>query len=222
MCGRYSFAVDDALIWERFGVRVQTAIYKASYNCAPSQRLAILSGQEPLTLNYFRWGLIPSWARDAAIGNKMINARSETILEKPAFNQAFLKRRCLVPADSFYEWTKNPGKTPYRILLKNSPCFSMAGIWEQWKNNDGEVIRSFAILTTQANRLIAPLHDRMPVILHREEERFWLTPLPETGLIAMLKPFPPELMEAYPISNIVNAPKNNSPEIHAPLTTTLF
>jgi len=217
MCGRYSFAIEDALIWERFGVRVRTAIYKASYNCAPSQQLAVISEKEPLTLNFFRWGLIPSWARDAAIGNKMINARSETILEKPSFHQAFLNRRCLVPADSFFEWGKKPEKTPYRILLKNRDCFAMAGIWEQWKNSTGEVIRTFAILTTCANQQISTIHDRMPVILHRDDERRWITPQPVADLISMLKPYPSEMMEAYPISTLVNAPQNNSSEIHNPL-----
>jgi len=119
MCGRYSFAILDDLIEQRFGIRVRTAIYKARYNCAPTQDLAVITGENPEELRFYRWGLIPYWAKDPDIGNRMINARSETITEKPSFKHAFKSRRCLVPADSFYEWKRDKEKMPYRILMKD-------------------------------------------------------------------------------------------------------
>ncbi|NQV03187.1 MAG: SOS response-associated peptidase, partial [Bacteroidia bacterium] len=149
MCGRYSFAIEDELIKERFGVSVRSAIYKARYNCAPSQELAIISNHDPKELQFFRWGLVPFWAKDPLIGNKLINAKAETITEKPSFRNAFRHRRCLVPADGFYEWEKNGTKTPYRIIMKNDAPFAMGGIWEKWVSSDGEIIHSFSIITTE-------------------------------------------------------------------------
>ena len=176
MCGRYSFVVEDALIWERFGIRVRTAVYKAVYNCAPSQDLPVITNEGDGALELLRWGLVPSWAKDPSVGARMINARSETVMEKPSFRNAFRNRRCLVPADSFYEWERQGKKMPFRILLKSRMPFAMAGIWEQWEKRDGPLLRSFSILTTRANELIAPLHDRMPVIVPKGDEDKWLDP----------------------------------------------
>jgi putative SOS response-associated peptidase YedK len=216
MCGRYSFAVEDALIKERFGVSVRTAIYKARYNCAPSQDLAVIQGTDPLSLAFFRWGLIPSWAKDPAIGNRLINARAETIEEKPSFRSAFRSRRCLVPADGFFEWKKDREKTPYRIVMKDRQPFAMAGIWERWTAPDGEIVHSFSILTTGPNALMAAIHDRMPVILHPEEETLWLGQTEPARLKELLRPFPAEKMEAYPVSKLVNAPVNDRAEVLEP------
>ncbi|MCX6285086.1 MAG: SOS response-associated peptidase [Bacteroidetes bacterium] len=218
MCGRYSFAVVDELIEERFGVRVRTAIYKARYNCAPGQDLAVISNHSPDELSFFRWGLIPSWARDKSIGYQLINARSETITEKPSYKNAFRCRRCLVPANSFFEWTKDREKDPYRILMKDEKPFAMAGLWDQWTTTDGEIIHSFSILTTSPNELMHDIHERMPVILAQADEKRWLSPLPESELIDLLKPYPAEKMKAYKISKLVNSPKNDSAEILTPVS----
>ncbi|MEI6890332.1 MAG: SOS response-associated peptidase [Bacteroidales bacterium] len=218
MCGRYSFAAIDELIEERFGVRVRTAIYKARYNCAPGQELAVISNLNPETLSFYHWGLIPSWAKEKSIGYRLINARSETITEKPSYKSAFRGRRCLVPADSFFEWKKDGDKNPYRILMKDEKLFSMAGIWDHWTTPDGEIIHSFSILTTSPNELLSGIHDRMPVILGRADEKRWLSPLSDSELMSMLKPYPPEKMKAYKISKLVNSPKNDSAEILIPVS----
>jgi putative SOS response-associated peptidase YedK len=216
MCGRYSFAIEDELIRERFGVSVRSAIYKARYNCAPSQNLAVISTEDPSIVSFYRWGLIPFWAKDPSIGNKLINARAESIVDKPSFKQAFRLRRCLVLSDGFFEWKKSKDKTPYRICFQDHSPFSMAGIWENWKNPEGEVIRSFSIVTTRANSLIDNIHDRMPVILNREDEHKWLSSSPEEELLELLKPYPPERMITYPVSPKVNSPLNDIPEILEP------
>src|ERR1039457_679668 len=154
MCGRYSFAIEDELIKERFGVTVRSAVYKPRYNAAPAQDLAVISNDAPDTLSFFRWGLIPFWAKDASTGYKMINAKAETILEKPSFRNAFKSRRCLVLSDGFYELGKDQDKIPYRITLKGGIPFAMAGIWEKWASPDGEIIHSFSIITTGPNQLM--------------------------------------------------------------------
>jgi len=213
MCGRSSFAIDDELIKERFGVTVRSAIYKARYNCAPTQELPVISNDQPGELQFFHWGLIPFWAKDPSIGNRLINAKAETITEKPSFKNAFRRRRCLVPADGFYEWKKNGTNVPFRIVLKNGTPFAMAGIWERWVSGDGAPVHSFSIITTGPNELMAPIHDRMPVILLPEEEQRWLSDIDDHHLMAMLKPYPAERMTAYPVSNLINSPRNDNPEV---------
>jgi putative SOS response-associated peptidase YedK len=204
------------MIKERFGVTVRTAIYKARYNCAPTQKLAVISNENPGELSLYRWGLIPFWAKDIAIGNKLINARAETILEKPAFKNPFQHRRCLVLSDGFYEWKKGTGKTPFRITRKDGSAFAMAGIWDKWINPEGEEIRSFAILTTRPNVLMEKIHDRMPVILDRETEKRWIEKTPVEDLIGMMQPCEAASLLAYPVSNLVNSPRNDAPEIMEP------
>jgi putative SOS response-associated peptidase YedK len=199
MCGRYSFAIEDELIRERFGVSVRSAIYKARYNCAPTQNLAVISTEDPDSISFYRWGLIPFWAKDPSIGNKLINARAETIAEKPSFKQAFRTKRCLVLSDGYFEWEKTKEKTPYRICIQGCLPFAMAGIWDQWKNPEGVVIKSFSIITTRANSLVEGIHDRMPVILNREDEKKWLTPAPEEKLLELLPPSPSDGMLLYPV-----------------------
>ncbi len=216
MCGRYSFAIEDALILERFGLRVRTAIYKARYNCAPTQNLAVIANEAPDELRFFRWGLIPYWAKDASIGNKLINARAETLVEKPSFKNAFRNRRCLVPATGFFEWKRNAEKTPYHIMLKNGDPFCFAGLWDKWVTSDGEIIHSFTIITTSPNGLMEQIHDRMPVILPMEQEHRWIAPQPDPSLVELLKPFPAGMMKAYPISKLVNSARNDAPHILEP------
>lgn len=203
MCGRYSFAIEDALILERFGIRVRTAIYKARYNCSPTQNLAVIANDAPDTLKYFRWGLIPYWAKEPSIGNKLINARAETLLEKPSFKNAFRSRRCLVPATGFYEWKHDTVKTPYHIGMKNGGAFSFAGLWDKWISGDGEIIHSFTIITTSPNELVEKIHHRMPVILPRDDEQRWIVPHPDPSLLELLKPYPAEKMEAWPVAKLL-------------------
>lgn len=219
MCGRYSFAPDLKVVNEHYDITASTEDAAPNYNCAPTQMLPVISNDQPRGLSRYRWGLIPFWAKDASIGNRLINARGETIASKPAFKNAFKRRRCLVPADAFYEWLKpDKGKLkiPFRIVLKNQPVFSMAGIWEEWKDPAGEPVRSFSIITTSPNALMAEIHDRMPVILPKEREEIWLNATDEAELQEMLKPFPAALMDAYRISEKVNSPRNNSPDIIIP------
>lgn len=222
MCGRYSFILEDELIWERFGVRVRTAVYKARYNCAPGQELAVISNEDPRNLQFFRWGLIPSWSKDPGVGNKMINVKSETILEKASFREPFKRRRCLVPADGFYEWRKEKEKTPYRFTLKDGSPFAFAGIWNEWKHPDGQSIRTFSILTTGPNELTGQVHDRMPVILRKEDETNWLSVADEKKLLAMLNPYPAGEMTCYPVSRLVNSPTNDNPDVILPSPGELF
>ena len=227
MCGRFSLTVQDADLEAFFGLEETDGMYVPRFNGAPGQSLPVILAEAeaaPL-LRLFRWGLVPSWAKDPRIGYKMINARAETILEKPAFRQAFSKQRCLVPADGFYEWQKRgKQKVPYRICLKESPLFAMAGIWESWKDAEGRPLHSFSILTTGANALVAPIHPRMPVILPREGYTPYLKGDSREAL-QWLQAYPADEMQAYTISSLVNHPANDGPEIlepHAYPGTSLF
>ena len=215
MCGRFSFSPLAKIIEDRFDVKVDSS-YKPRYNSAPSQNLAVITNVDPGRITFMKWGLVPFWAKDPKIGNRMINAISETIAEKPAFRNAFKKKRCLIPADSFYEWKRlSPKeKIPYRILLKDESLFAMAGIWESWKSPGGELLNTFSILTTSPNILMENIHDRMPVILQREDEQKWLADENPEALHDLLKPFDENRMTAYPISKLVNSPFNEEEKIH--------
>ena len=184
-------------------------------------RVAVITNMQNLRMEMVRWGLVPYWAKYPSIGSKMINARSETIQEKPSFKNAFQRRRCLIPADGFYEWMRGvPGKstsTPYYFHLANHKPFAFAGLWELWKSPEGEELRTCTIITTSANELVARVHDRMPVILTGESMNAWLQPGSSDHLMPLLKPYPPELMASYPVSRAVNSPDRDSPELVAPL-----
>lgn len=218
MCGRFSFVMEDALIRERFGVRVTTAIYKARYNCAPTQSLAVITSDRPDELQFMRWGLIPSWAKDKSIGPKMINARAETVSEKPSFRSALKSRRCLVPATGFFEWKREgKSKIPFLIRMKEQNGFCFAGLWDRWNSPEGEFIESFTIITTTPNELVSGIHDRMPVILPRESEKRWLgTATDLHDITSLLQPFPPEQMEACAVSSRVNSTTNDDPSVLLP------
>jgi putative SOS response-associated peptidase YedK len=213
MCGRFSLTANEAELNLRFELEGGTAPYVPRYNGAPSQPLAVITNENPRKLSYHRWGLIPPWAKDISIGNKMINARAETITEKPSFRTPLFSKRCLVPADGFYEWQQDSGKQPYRIFVKNNPIFSMAGLWEKWKSPDGTIIESFNIITTEANSFMQPIHNRMPVILKPGDEKKWLESCDKEEILSLLKQYPSDEMDAYPVSKLVNSPRNDVPEI---------
>jgi putative SOS response-associated peptidase YedK len=213
MCGRYVIKSPAAKLKVRFQLD-EMPLFEPRYNIAPTQQVPIvrLGDSSKSKLITARWGLIPSWAKDAKIGNKLINARGETVAEKPSFRSAFRKRRCLVPADGFYEWKKlDGGKQPHFIHLRDEEPFAFAGLWEHWTNpNDGEVIESCTIVTTEANSLMRTLHDRMPVILPAQDYERWLDPATQDveALKALLRPYPSEDMTAYPVSTYVNNPRH--------------
>ena len=218
MCGRYSLFAEFRIIEERFGeATFEEEDYEESYNIAPSQMvLSVINDGTKNRVGYLKWGLVPAWAKDPKIGFKMINARAETAHEKPSFREAFKKRRCLIVADSFYEWKRDEGrKIPMRIKMKNDQLFAMAGLWESWKDENGKLVHTCTILTTEANELMSSIHERMPVILKQEDEQSWLNP--NINKVDELRPFliPLEdgLLEAYEVSDKVNSPKNNAREL---------
>jgi putative SOS response-associated peptidase YedK len=214
MCGRYTLATPAGRLAEQFGIAGSSVELPPSYNVAPTQGVAAVveeGGQRRLEV--LRWGLIPPWADDPQIGSRMINARSETAPGKPSFRRAFRERRCLIPADGFYEWRRTNGaKQPYFIHMEGGGPFAFAGLWESWsKGGEGEV-RTCTILTTEANTLVGEIHDRMPVILAADAYDVWLDPASERDeLTALLAPYPEDGMEAYPVSRFVNSPQNNDP-----------
>lgn len=218
MCGRFSFSPLAKIIEDRFDVKVDSTRYRPRYNSAPSQDLAVISNLNPGELSFFRWGLIPFWAKDKSIGNKMINAKAETIAEKPSFKNSLKLKRCLVLSDGFYEWkTISPKeKIPYRITLTDNELFAMAGIWDSWKDKEGTLINSFAIITTIPNKLMENIHTRMPVILDRKDEKSWLTGNDTAFLQSLLKPYPEAEMTTFPVSKLVNSPANDIPEVLNP------
>ncbi len=218
MCGRFTLFTDIEEIKERFDIQGSfDEEYQFSYNIAPSQSvLSVINDGVRNRLGYLRWGLIPFWAKDEKAGYKMINARAETIAEKASFRNAYKKKRCLIVADSFYEWKKTPErKIPMRIKLKNHAPFGMAGLWESWKSPEGISIYSCSVITTVPNELMTSIHDRMPVILKPEDEKDWLNPSinDPAYLQQYLKPFDSEQMEAFEVSTDVNSTKNNSPNL---------
>lgn len=214
MCGRFSFSPLAKIIEDRFDVKVDNN-YKPRYNIAPSQQVAVISNANPGQLSYYRWGLIPFWAKDKKIGNNMINAKAETVIEKPSFKNSFKRKRCLIPVDGFYEWKKidDKLKIPYRIMMQDESLFSLAGLWDTWKDENGELLHSFTILTTTPNELMAEIHSRMPVILQRKHEKLWLEENDTEMLESLLVPFDADIMTAYTISKLVNAPVNDSPKV---------
>jgi putative SOS response-associated peptidase YedK len=215
MCGRFVQATGAKQLSERMDLPSGSLFDRPRFNVAPTTPIAAIraSRNEGRELVALKWGLIPSWSRD---GKGFINARSETAAEKPTFRSAFKKRRCLIPADAFYEWQKKKDgtKQPFAIRFKGAEPCAFAGLWEVWTNHEsGEEIESCTILTTGANKLMKPIHDRMPVILPEDAYASWL----ENADASVLKPYDPKGMEAYPISTYVNSPRNEGPKCIAPL-----
>ncbi len=220
MCGRFTLTSNLDDLQGRFGFLGDDLDHRPRYNVAPTQQVLAVTNDGERRAQFLRWGLIPFWAKDPRIGYRMINAVGETVATKPAFRAAFKKRRCLVLADGFFEWKKEgKAKIPTYIFLKSREPFAFAGVWETWKSPEGEVVRSCAILTTRPNAFIEPIHNRMPVILSSEAEALWLDPMTEEPdiLAPLLIPFPAELLDCYPVSNLVNSPKNFGPECIQPV-----
>jgi putative SOS response-associated peptidase YedK len=219
MCGRYTLKTPVEKLAEEFGFEASSVELPPNYNVAPTQQVAaVLEEGGERHLELLRWGLIPSWADDPGIGSRMINARAETAPEKPSFRRAFRERRCLIPADGFYEWRRTNGaKQPYYIRMKEGRPFAFAGLWESWKDDGDPEIRSCTILTTGPNDLLAEIHDRMPVILPAGSYDAWLDPEADRDeLYGLLAPYPEDEMEAYPVSRFVNSPQNNDPRCIEP------
>jgi len=222
MCGRFTLITSAEVVAEQFQL-IEVPSLSPRYNVAPTQPVAAVRpspGNGGRELVLLRWGLIPFWAKDSAIGSRMINARSETVAQKPAFRAAFRRRRCLVPADGFYEWQRQErGKQPFYIRLDDEKPFAFAGLWEHWEGPDENTIDSCTVLTTEPNDLIRLLHNRMPVILAPKDYDLWLDPgVQEAELLQpLLRPYPSENMIAYPISTWVNSPSNEGPQCIEPL-----
>lgn len=221
MCGRFTLTVNPADLQETFENYTFPQQFSPRFNIAPTQPVLAIPNDEQNEADFFIWGLIPMWAKDPGIGNKLINARAETLAEKPSFRGSLKYKRCLVIADGFYEWKSGTGKTktPYFIHMTNRKPFAFAGLWDSWNSPDGSQVKSCTIITTEPNDLMALIHNRMPVILHPREYAKWLDPSPQTPekLSPLLKPFPAEDMNAYPVSTMVNKPENDIPELVVPV-----
>lgn len=218
MCGRYTLTKPNSELKNDLQVEIPGQL-QPIYNACPTMPLPVICNKDKQHLNFFHWGLVPFWAKDISIGPKLINARSETLGEKPAFRAAFRYKRCLVPADGYYEWqTQGKSKIPYRITLKDEPLITFAGLWEVWHSPEGDMLYSFCIITTEAAPQIAHLHNRMPLILQNAEQReLWLSDINNTKyLTPLLQPYAQPLY-FYPVSQAVNKAGLNTPELIRPL-----
>lgn len=212
MCGRLSLFTPRWLLESRFAAEFD-APYDPRYNVAPSESLAAIRNDAPETITSLTWGLIPHWADDPSIGNRLINARAETLADKPSFRDAYDERRCVILADGFYEWREDGGvKQPYRIAREDDEPFAFAGLWERWERS-GDARETATIVTTEPNDVVRPLHDRMAAILPPGEERRWLDADDEGERASLLKPYQGDDLRAYPISTRVNDPSNDGPSI---------
>jgi putative SOS response-associated peptidase YedK len=222
MCGRYTLRHPTKQIAARFEVtEVIDATFAemqpdvSRYNIAPTQPIAVVTENSPRTLEMMRWGLVPSWAKDPSIGSRLINARAETLTEKPSFRTALTRRRCIIPADGFYEWRRRGAtRQPLMVHRKDDDLFGFAGLWDEWTSPDGSPLRTCTIITCAPNSLMADIHDRMPAILRREDEAHWLdrTERSPLELLALLAPYPDEEIEASMVSKAVNSVANDGPE----------
>lgn len=213
MCGRYSLAKNKLELEERFQAEMLEP-FQPRYNIAPTQLVPVITAESPKGFSHFYWGITPDFAKNKPVSQKFINARSETVTEKVSFKSSFQRKRCLVPADGFFEWKRlgKKTKTPYRFTLLDGGLFAMAGIWDEYETTEGEVKHTFLILTTTPNELLTDVHDRMPVIIEKNKEGAWLdSATSEADLMAMLKPYPDSVMLSYAVSPMVNHAGNDSP-----------
>ncbi len=222
MCGRYTLATPTEALAGLFHLQTALPSLRPRYNIAPTQPVAVVrrstEGEREMVIIY--WGLIPSWAKEPDIGNRLINARSETVSEKPSFRSAFKRRRCLVPTDGFYEWQRlNKRKQPHYVCMSDGEPFAFAGLWESWEGEDETVIESCTILTTEANAFVRPIHNRMPVIVEPGDYDLWLEAEPDrTGALArLMRPYSGDRLTAFPISTWVNNPKNDDARCVEPI-----
>jgi putative SOS response-associated peptidase YedK len=227
MCGRYLLARSTEEVAKMFRVTDPFVNTRARYNIAPTQDVLAIIHEEPMKSRVFailRWGLVPHWAKDSSGAAKLINARAETVASKPSFRDAYRKRRCVIPADGFYEWRRDAARTPFAIARKDRLTMPFAGLWERWTDKkSGETIRTCTILTTSANELCAPIHDRMPVILRADDIGLWLgeEPADADALAALLRPYPAEEMVAYAVDKRVGNVRNDDPSLIEPVASLL-
>lgn len=224
MCGRFTLGTPAQTLQQIFELP-EVPQLPPRYNIAPSEAVATVRIPEQNAereLALLRWGLIPPWAKEPEIGNRMINARSETVANSPAYRQAFRRRRCLIPADGFYEWQRvDRRKQPFYLRMRDGSPFAFAGLWEQWRAHDGPPVETCTILTTEPSELLRPIHDRMPVILDPADWELWLDPAVREPdrLLPLLRPYTADKMEAYPVGQLVNNPANDLPDCIAPLAS---
>lgn len=226
MCGRFSLSSDPAKIKKSIAMDIEIEEnLDISYNIAPTQSAYVITNNEPQNLSTLEWGLIPYWAKDAKIGPKLINARSESVFEKPSFRESIKRKRCLIIADSFYEWKKEgKNKIPYRILMKENQLMVMAGIWDSW-NDQGKIRNTFSILTCAPNKEMSTVHTRMPVIFHdKSQQEEWLSELSKEEIELLMNVPPDGILKKYRVSDKVNSVRNNDAALHieVPETPTLF
>ena len=216
MCGRYTLFADISELAERFGFDAEGLPLAPNYNIAPTQIVLAVTNGDGRNAAQMRWGLVPSWSKSLSGSRPLINARAETVAERPSFRSAFRRRRCLVIADGYYEWQRaGSGRTPYRIAMESGEPFAFAGLWETWQDPEGELLKSCAIITTAATDALSPIHDRMPVILPREHEELWLDhSVEDVGMLSdILAPYQDDALEAYRVPTLVNSVRNNGPEL---------
>jgi putative SOS response-associated peptidase YedK len=220
MCGRFVLASTFPAIAQEYNIDLTPSEFNPSYNIAPGQNIFLIIHDKSLRLIQCRWGFVPAWSNDHSVGYKMINARAETVSEKPAFKSAFKKHRCLIVADGFYEWRKkDKRKFPVYIHLKSGKPFGLAGLYNSWASQEGEQICTCTIITTRANTLLEPIHNRMPVIIPKEKQDLWLDPevQDKTIVLPLLEPYPSDEMKAYEVSPRVNSAGYNSPKNIKPI-----
>lgn len=221
MCGRYTITISADRARDDLGIVQMPEDYAPHYNVAPTQPVAVVLSPEERKAAWMKWGLIPFWAKDPGIASKLINARSETVAEKPAFKNAFLKRRCLILADGFYEWKRGGAEKgrsqPFYFKLEDGKPFAFAGLWEFWRSTQGDEVRTCTIITCEANLLVKTVHERMPVMLAGDSMWAWLSDASPADHLRLLKPFDPDQMAAYPVSLLVNRPDVDNPELIKPI-----
>ncbi len=220
MCGRFTLTVDPAELKDKFGDFIFPGQFAPRFNIAPTQPVLVIPNDGKNKADFFLWGLIPSWSKDPTIANKLINARGETIAEKPSFRSGFKYKRCLILTDGFYEWKVQAGekiKTPYYIHMNDRKPFAFGGLWDEWQSPSGGALRTCTIITITPNELMSTLHNRMPVILDQKNYADWLDPAPRTpdSLLHLIQPFPANNMSAYPVSTMVNSPGTDRAELVA-------
>ncbi len=221
MCGRFVLTANPEVVQQAFNLTTPPAQMQPRYNIAPTQPVMVITNENAKEATYHRWGLIPLWAKDMSLASKMINARSESAAEKPAFRAAFRRRRCIIPTDGFYEWQEHgKEKTPMFVHRPNNELYGMAGLWEIWHDPDGGELRTCTVLTTEANAFMQQYHHRMPVIIHPEDYALWLSPdeEPLPVLQGLMKSYDENGLQAYSVSKAVNKVSNDSPDLMQPFT----